>query len=246
MIKSISNTLLRVDEEVGLYNAIAKALLPYGEVETQVKLFIDNLASSAEESNKAVHQTKGNEYTVSVNKLDKTRDNGFVTFRDVVKALTYSINKIKAENADRLEAVIRSHGWCLQREGAKVQTSIMNSLEVELLKPENQNSITILSIMDLYNDMIVSNNNYNNGVKQKLSSIANKEQFDHSDIYKKMRSAGDELFKAIEVLYKMNGSNTYKEMATQINTITEGYMTTARARKTKTENQKVELIETQE
>ncbi len=243
MITEISNTLLRVDEEVGYYAEMASLMEKYKSKELQLEKFISGLSSVVNEAQNAIHQARGSNHTATANELEKVRNQSFMAFRDVVKAGTHRVDENWANNARKIERIIRSHGWSFYSKGTKVQTAIMESLKAELDKEENQLLINEIALSDWYAEMNETNKNYLNVINKRFNEEAQKEKYDTGEIYKSMRLAGDDLCQAIEVLYKMSGNQLYNEIANAINALTEKYMATARGRKTRNENEKLTLSE---
>ena len=236
MINNLNNSQLRTDEEIGYYARVAQIVKGYNTEELQIKQFSDSFISVVEKAEKAIHQKHGSEHTLSSQELEKLRDNGYVAFRDSVKANTYSIRPERAESARALEIVIRSHGWSMHLNGNKVQTAISDSLIADLKSVANQNCITTLNLTDLFTDMVSSHTDFVNMESIRLNDEASKEVFDRVEIYKEMRQCGQNLFNSIDLFYKINGSSILLDIAAKINAITKEYNAVARARKTKAQN----------
>lgn len=243
MINEIKHSLLTTDEEIGLYSKVLEYLKGMDPDGLQLTPFFQKFQQTTEQATRASHEATNSLYTATLRNYEKRRDSGFVSFRDITDAISKSINPDKAALASIITRIIRSHNWSLQTLGDKKQSAMMESLILDLLKPEAQNAISTLNIMEYYNDMITSHRDFlaqeNNRNQEKLNS----EKFDYSTVYKEMESAAANLFNAIKVYHSATGKQEYVTIAENVNIIAEQYMAVARARKTRNQNKNQEITQ---
>tara|TARA_R110001583_G_scaffold47395_7_gene148476 strand:+ start:5861 stop:6595 length:735 start_codon:yes stop_codon:yes gene_type:complete len=240
MILKVIYSLLRTNELLGLCNEIKIYLKSLSLEGLNLDASIEKFTQKHDEALEASNRSRSSQYTNQLREKDTRRDESFIAFRNYIEACTHRKDEATVNLAEKICRIIRSHGWILYNNGAKVQSAKMASLTKELELEENKLLITALAADAWYTDMVLDNNAYNQLKEDRSVAESNQRDFDTVALYKDLRVVSDELFETIEVMNRISPDAKYVEIANFINDCTKKYAVAARTRKTKSANSELE------
>ena len=199
----------------------------------------DRLVTLRNSMETALHKNTGSAFTATLNQLDDTQDNGFRCFRYGVTAQSYSIeNESLHKTAEKIEAIIRRHGWSLFKFGKKKQLAVSRSLMAELKQPENLQIITELGLTAPFEAWCEAVATFEATYTQKVEESATKDSLAAYEIGKEVVDLLEKLLPGWYYQGEFSGEAAYKEL---VNAVVEGaddIEAQARARATRRANQK--------
>ena len=123
-----------------------------------------------------LNSLKINPYTDLLSDSDDFRDDTYVGGKNVAEGFThYVFDEVKKAAAERIVAVIRRHGWSMQDYKYQDQSSATNSLIKELRLPECQADLNTLGMMDWFNALVKSQEDFETVYNDKASHESKKE-----------------------------------------------------------------------
>lgn len=204
-----------------------------------IKELIEATAKDLENLNGALGQSKKNKYTQSLEEADTERDDAMIGFRDNVNSFTRSRKPEKKAAANLLVKRIKERGWTLYNLGYVEQSAQMRLLVQDLQTEECQAAIAILGAGELYAEMIETNETFEEMYTQKVDEAAKKDYPTLKDAKAMVNRHLLALVKNIDIIsYDLHSEiTTARDAAEKIDTIITEIMATARARKTRRENE---------
>jgi len=242
MEKLIIPSILTVSDVINLAGNVLKITLPCTELDakfsnlyTRNKQIFDRLVKNQKSMLKS-------EFTEELSHCDKDRDLDYMCLRDIIGGISYSRIEELAKKAGKLYSIVEKLGTNAYRLGYKAESAILLSLFVEFDKPENQQLLAELGIIQYYNSLKESQATFESVSSQKSEeqTLQNNESEAATLILGEMVPAFTGLVAMLQ-LYSQLEPETYSDMFNRVVTCITETNTVARARKTRKQNQKEEV-----
>ncbi len=208
--------------------------------------FIQKVTTLVENDNseikKSLNRDSSSNYTEQLEAKDDERDDCFMGFRDYVKASMSRRKYGVKEAAEKLIKLIKKHGWTLYDSGYSEQSAKMELLIQDLKTEEAVNAILKIGGGMWYEDLANSHNEFEELYNKKLEEKTGEEI---QLIRKAKRNLGRHLSILVDSLNILEEvtPNITNAISEPIDEAIKDVMATARARKTRKENNTEETEE---
>lgn len=246
MIENISISVVEPEELATLAQRISKILTEAAFKNTLIGRALTLIQGDIDALNTALSTSRVSAFTQKVNEKDNRRDKVFIGFRTVLEAYTYHLEENLSKSAEKLLTIFRKYGNRLHREGNAVQTAKMKLLVADLELPENTAELTALQATSWLVMMKKENEDFEALVEERSIEQSGKES---SLLNEKKTTLGNRLNKLLDTLELMEDSgepDNITETVAKINEAITQVMTAARARKTRSNNAKMQAGEGKE
>lgn len=169
-------------------------------------------------------------------KKDEQRDDAFVAFRDFVKASQKRANPAIQKAAGNIAELIKSHGWTLYRLGYTEQSAKAAALIQNLEKEKYGEALKTLGAESWFEAVVETQNSFEEVYHQKLEDSAENKL--PSGLKEKRDNVSNRLIFLSESLRYLDllRPDKYKNDLQKLNEAIAAVMTTAKARRTRQEN----------
>jgi len=242
MEKLIIPSILTVSDVVNLTDNVLKITLPgapvdskFGNLYEKNKQIFDRLVKNQKSSLKS-------EFTDGLVQSDKRRDMAYMAIRDITGGISMSLIEDLAAKGTKLYSIIEKLGTNVYRLGYKAESAILLSLFVEFDKPENQQLLAELGILPYYNSLKEAQASFDSVSSQKSDekTLQSNESEAATMVLVEMIPALTSLVAMLQLYSELEGG-IYTDMFNRVVTAITEINTTARARKTRKQNQKEEV-----
>ncbi|MBR8536523.1 hypothetical protein KDU71_13195 [Carboxylicivirga sediminis] len=238
MIKPILNNYLSSSEFYTLVKNIVTATNDSGIDETLKTVLTARINQNFDIFDQALNRQKVNPLTKEMEAIDFQRDELFMGLRTSAEALTYHWDASTKEAAYALVEIIRRNGWTMHRSGYAEQSAAFNTLLSEIKK---EPATTYLATTNL-GEWIARIDQ----CQQEFETVSTKrEELDAKDkplLTITRKQLYEDLLASLRYLESMAMFSPNTEITTLINTINEiisSVTSSARARKTRRDSEKV-------
>ena len=229
-ILSANNTVMLVERILKVTTELtlkdAKLLKLHNALNAIFERLVKNLKSSSK-----------SELTEVLIMLDKARDQAFLCIRDIIGGMSLSLIEEVKSNAQKLNSIFEKNGSKISRVGYIEESALLLSLFKELDKPEYQQLLSELNLLQFYNSLQLAQTAFDTASNQKSEQKTEKttETEAATDILKEIYPALTKLVSMVQ-LYSETEPETYEGPLNQIITYISEVNTTARASITKKQN----------
>jgi hypothetical protein len=239
MEKLIIPSILTVSDVINLADNVLKITLPctgldvkFGNLYNKNKQIFDRLVKNQKSSLKS-------EFTEVLIQGDKNRDLAFICIRDIIGGISVCLFPDLAEKAAKLSGIIEKIGTNLFRLSYKTETALLLTLFVEFDKPENQQLLTDLGILQYYQSLKEAQAAFDSLSSQRSAekTLQSNDSEAATLIIVEMIPAFTSLVAMLQ-LYAELDPDIYGEIYALVVTRISETNTVARARKTRKQNQK--------
>ena len=236
MAKLIVPSILTVSDVVSLTDNVLKITLPatgsdlkFSNLYMKNKQIFDRLVKNQKSSLKS-------EFTDDLIQGDKNRDLGFICLRDIIGGISLCLIPELAEKATKLNSIIEKIGANIFRLSYKTESALLLTLFVEFDKPENQQLLADLGILQYYQSLKAAQSAFDS-----LSALKSDEKTLQNNaeaatlVVVEMIPALTSLVSMLQLYAELEGgiyADTFSRVVTCINETN----TVARARKTRKQN----------
>ena len=238
-MNQIPLSLFNTNERFLLLQLIVKLSEKMLEAHPDLQPIYNRLLALLNDMEKSLNKSRGNNFTQSINELDDIQDNGFKCFRYHIEANEFNIIDTEArDKAQKLELIIRRHGWTLYRFGLMKQLAISSSLIAELKEAENLKLIDDLNLRTHFEAWSQAVDNIDAAYTQKVEQTAADHSIAASEIGKEAMQLIEQLIPGWYYQGEFGGQADYKELVIAIMHAADEIETQVRARNTRRENLK--------
>ena len=226
---ALNERLLNVFKADFVEEVFVGELLPHlVEVNADLSAIMANTGSSA--------------LTKQLAEKDRARDVAFIGFRDYCKAFVSAPGRVQSAAARRLMVLIRKVGWSLQAQGYTEQTASEEALIEALAEPDYAEAVTAINAATWVQNLQETNAAVEAIVEQKNESTAHDDVPPSRECKRRMVKYMKPLLNYLEIMAEIKPeiyANTVIRIFEEIEYVT----TSAKARRTRRENQHTEAIE---
>lgn len=203
--------------------------------------FIKNLNDMVESDNTDLETALGryrfSDFTPMMLEKDKARDDAYVALRDYLAACSRRQDPTVVAAANLLVNIFRNRGWTLYNLGYTQESAALKLLFNDLETPEATAALKTLNAEGWYNDVKTTQSAFEEVFNQKITAEA---RADYPQLHQAKNRLAQHLIilmSCIGVLEEQQADNrTIINLVEQLNQITASVMATARARRTRNEN----------
>ncbi|GET26670.1 DUF6261 family protein [Prolixibacter sp. NT017] len=226
------------NDEVFTYTESITKVLSGFDVETlSLGKFSGELKTAFDQLGASLVKERGSILTEAVEAADNYRDRAFIALRTYIEACSFRRNEAFNAAAAPLIRTIHKYGWGLQTQGYAIESSKMDNLIDDLEKmTENADALAAISAGPWLAEMKEEHEAFKQAVSDRDNEQAGRNPIKTIDARKAVIAAINDLFGAIEFLYKMNEDEQYKSMALKINEVTARMNATVKGRKTRNDS----------
>lgn len=241
MEKLIVPSILTVPDVVNLTDNVLKITLPatgsdlkFSNLYMKNKQIFDRLVKNQKSSLKS-------EFTDDLNQGDKNRDLAFICVRDIIGGISLCLIPELAEKATKLNSIIEKIGANLFRLSYKTESALLLTLFVEFDKPENQQLLADLGILQYYQSLKNAQTIFDSLSTQRSEekTLQNNGSEAATMVIVEMIPALTSLVGMLQLYAELEGG-IYTDMFNRVVTCINETNTVARARKTRKQNKPAE------
>lgn len=170
----------------------------------------------------------------AVSEADALRDDLFIAFKEMLRALQRRPEAPYREGYQALWPLLEQAGLQLYILGYAEQSGRMEALLGALDEDVNQTHLANMGLTDLYNSLKQSQENFSELYEQRLDVDSQKDFPTLSDAKRKLVPHLNMLLNAVQLLFESE-PETYESLVQELNAITSHIMASARARRTRDE-----------
>jgi hypothetical protein len=203
--------------------------------------FVQNLNNTVESDNTDLETALGryrfSDFTPMMLEKDKVRDDAYIALRDYVTACSRRQDPVVVAAANILVNIFRNRGWTLYNLGYTQESTTLKLLFNDLETPEATAALKTLNAEGWYNDVKTTQAAFEEVFNQKITAEARENYPQLHQAKNRLAQHLTTLMSCIGVLEEQQPDNQkITELVEQLNQVTTGVMTTARARRTRNEN----------
>ncbi len=243
MVNTISYSLLRADEMYALGMQFVGILGKINIEDPQLTQLRTNVVNRLSVYDQAHLKSNTKLLTLKVNGADGRRDNSFRAFVTYVSACAKRLKPEWEAPCALLNGLIDLHGRTLYADSYTKQTSRMVKLfhDVEN-SPELKAAITIILADEWYAEMKTAATEFETVYDNRNASASAEPTVKTEDAFIDLRYAMQMLIKYVEVMESMNLNAVFATIAHEFNGMISPLMVQVRARKTRSEKEKEEIV----
>ena len=201
--------------------------------------FINKLVEKVKNENAILEQadnkTRSSEYTQLLKEKDNIRDFAFKAFREFVSSGLYRRTNNINKSAELIMEIIKKHGTQLYSSGYTIQSQKLNNLFSDLNEEKVKAAITKLKAEEYLNELKTAQTDFETMYKTKTTEEGQENIPQIREAKSKVGRYVNILLENVRVNEEMEPAK-YKAMAERLDEIVKDVMSTARARKTRQEN----------
>jgi hypothetical protein len=237
MEKLIIPSILTVPDVINLTDKVLKITLPCTGMDVKFSNLYQRNKQIFDRLVKNQKSTLKSEFTDDLIHDDKNRDLGFICVRDVIGGISVCLIPEMAEKATKLNSIIEKIGTNLFRLSYKTESALLLTLFVEFDKPENQQLLADLGILQYYQSLKDAQAAFESLSTQKSEekTLQNNDSEAATMVVVEMIPAFTSLVAMLQ-LYAELEPDTYGEVYGLVVTLITETNTVARARKTRKQN----------
>jgi hypothetical protein len=237
MEKLIVPSILTVSDVVNLADNVLKITLPaadsdlkFSNLYTKNKQIFDRLVKNQKSTLKS-------EFTDDLIQGDKNRDLAFICIRDIIGGISLCLIPELAEKATKLNNIIEKIGANLFRLSYKTESALLLTLFVEFDKPENQQLLVDLGILQYYESLKEAQAAFDSLSTQRSDekTLQNNSSEAATTVVVEMIPALTSLVGMLQLYAELEGG-IYSDMFNSVVTCINETNAVARARKTRKQN----------
>lgn len=237
MTKLIVPSILTVSDVVNLTDNVLKITLPatgsdlkFSNLYSKNKQIFDRLVKNQKSSLKS-------EFTDDLIQGDKDRDLAFICTRDIIGGISLCLIPELADKANKLNSIIEKIGTNLSRLSYKTESALLLTLFVEFDKPENQQLLGELGILQYYQSLKEAQATFDSLSTQKLEEKTLQDNGSEAAtmVVVEMIPALTSLVSMLQLYAELEGG-IYTDMFNRVVTCINETNAVARARKTRKQN----------
>lgn len=242
MEKLIIPSILTVSDVVNLTDNVLKITLPGAPVDSKFGILYEKNKQIFDRLVKNQKSSLKSEFTDELVTKDKRRDMAYMALRDIIGGISISLIEDMAARGTKLYSTIEKLGTNIYRLGYKAESAILLSLFVEFDKPENQQLLSELGILAYYNSLKEAQFVFDSVSTQKSDekTLQSNDTEAATLVLVEMIPALTSLVAMLQLYAELEGG-IYTDMFNRVVTAITEINTTARARKTRKQNQKEEV-----
>ncbi|MCI0513029.1 DUF6261 family protein [candidate division KSB1 bacterium] len=240
MLNELSTTLLLPAELKTTSERIIHIVRESITTEPFVDEVITTIETDKKQLDEALLHDRTNEYTKVLLGKDLTRDNAYVSVRDLAQACTRRLNPDEAKAGELIIDIIRKHGWQLNRLPYAQESAELNLLFVDLDAPAAAAALKTIGGETCYTDLKKAQAEFEKTYNQKVSAQTKEDYPYLAQARNKLSQHLQILLGCIEILMEIRGPEKYKVGVDKLNAVITEIMAIARARKTR--NEKTDTI----
>ena len=153
MAKLIVPSILTVSDVVNLTDNVLKITLPATDSDSKFSNLYMKNKQIFDRLVKNQKSTLKSEFTDDLIQGDKNRDLAFICIRDIIGGISLCLIPEMAEKAIKLNSIIEKIGANIFRLSYKTESALLLTLFVEFDKPENQQLLSDLGILQYYQSL---------------------------------------------------------------------------------------------
>lgn len=230
LIKNILSILSGVDLEVlNLKGWIDKLLVPFKKLELSVGM------------------DRGSAFTLLIAQDDDLRDNCFKAFKTYIEACLLRDNDDWNAAGELLWRIINNHGLYLHVKSYSKESALLDKLIIELeTNAKAQAAIELIKGGEWFLEMKSARDKYKGHWDERREEQANKPNSESEQARKDIRIKSQNLFQFIDLMNISEGGETWLTLIHNINEEIMKSNTIAKARTTRRENSKEDIVEKDE
>lgn len=230
LIKTILSILTGVDQEaLNLKGWLDKLLIPFKKLELSVGM------------------DRGSQFTVLIAQDDDFRDKCFKAFKTYVEACLLRDNDDWNAAGELLWRIINNHGLYLHTESYSKESALLDKLILELeMNAKAREAIVLIKGEEWFTEMKNGRDRYKSHWDERREEQANKPASESEQARKDIRIRSQNLFQFIDLMFVSEGGETWLTLIHQINGEIIKSNTIVKARTTRRENSKEEIVEKQQ
>lgn len=213
--------------------SIIKQYLSQYEFLLAIILIIGNSLEKFKQSMSAI---RINKLIKENTRLDKIRDNAFITFRNMVIAFVKTNIPVEKKAYDVLWPVIDRLGTTLYNDGYLEQSSKLETLFQEMSKPDKVEAMEVLKITNRLDDLKIAEENFKKSYNERIELETSTDYPTIRDARKELMPLVNDLLSTLRLLAMIQPAGSDLKWVDLINEQIDMVMTQVAARKTRKEN----------
>lgn len=224
MIKSIKFYGLRISEMVEFFALLVAICKKYATETLNISVQVNALEASFNESDAVFKQDRASEYTAELVKLDQLRDDDLICLRKIAEGFTYHFLPGKKAAARLISKTINLYGKSVQTLNYEAETTVVRNLCNDLLtKPELQQAIESLPVVDVIENLKSNNESFSELYLQRVDETSKKKDAAAGEALKETINVYRELASHIDANMVVSPSAELGELVDEINTLGDRY-----------------------
>lgn len=237
MEKLIVPSLLSVSDGILMAERFVKTTQPLTETDPKIKNLHSGLSAIYKRLVKNQKNASKSPLTGELIQLYNRRNNARIALRDILHGISVSLLEEPKAKALKLYAVFEKFGAAGYIQGYKKGTTVLISLVAEFDSPANQALLKELNLLPFYESLKTAHEIFDTVSKQKSDekAILTADSEPATAILEELITAMTDLLAMIQLNNQID-KKTYGEIYNQLVTYVNEINTTARARKTRKQN----------
>lgn len=215
---------LQFFEDVGAI--CAKTDVAAIKLQSQVNALVQ---ATLELSNSFKKQT-GSEHTLTMSRIDTSRDIDIKLMRKVASACSYHFDEEKAKAARLILRTIDKYGKAISQLNYQAQTTVLNNLGKDLKQTKEAAAIELLGLTDVCDHMTELNSTFNTEFLTRLDERAKANDVKTAELIKVAILKWQELDTFIDANLVLNPSEALTTLVKKLDELIEAYNTTVNNR----------------
>jgi len=247
MIEKINYARLTNNELYTLIKTILSILTGVDQEALNLKGWVDKLLAPFKKLELSVGMDKGSVFTILIAQDDDLRDKCFKAFKTYVEACLLRDNEDWNVAGELLWRIINNHGLYLHVESYSKESALLDKLIVELeTNAKAQTAIELIKGEEWFSEMKSARDRYKGHWDERREEQANKPNSESEQARKAIRIKSQNLFQFIDLMNISEGGETWLTLIHNINEEIVKSNTITKARITRRENSKEEIVEKQQ
>ncbi|MEL6562019.1 MAG: DUF6261 family protein [Bacteroidota bacterium] len=235
MLKKLRTSFLLPAELSEIIKSYVKAVRKSGISHDFLNVVISLLLIDVENLKLAIQAIRLNALVKLVAQADAVRDDLFLSFRDIVDAARRR-SKVFLDAHNLVFPQIEKAGNRLYQLGYMEKSGRLQALIDELKKPAYQNALLTMKVDDLFLELVEAHDNFTTLYADRLEEESKKDYPTIDEAKRKAVPHVNIFLGTVSILQEVDAAN-YDTLVNELNVITTEIMATARARKTRSENE---------